>query len=130
MKEYKFWVYILTNPTQTTLYVGMTNNLIRRLVEHYQNRGNPETFAGEYYCYNLIWCEWHKYVNNAIEREKAIKCFTRAQKEALINEMNTERRFLNADVCGCWPPSQELLEAVALMPNEDKFFKREYDKTA
>ena len=120
MKAYNFYVYILTNPTQTTLYVGVTNNIIRRLVEHFQNRGKPETFAGRYYCYNLVYCEWHKYINNAIAREKELKSGTRQQKLDLIAKMNPEKRFLNKEVCGVWPPNQELLDAVALMPKEEE----------
>ena len=68
-KEYNFWVYILTNWKKTVLYVGMTNNLQRRLTEHYQSRGKPETFTGRYYCYNLVYYEWYRYVDNAIIRE-------------------------------------------------------------
>jgi putative endonuclease len=106
-KTYNFWVYILTNPNQTTYYVGVTNNLSRRLVEHYENRGKAEIFAGKYYCYCLIWCEWHQYVWNAFAREKAIKRFTRKQKEDLIREFNPEQKFLNAEHCGTWPPKKD-----------------------
>lgn len=53
-KEYNFWVYVLTNWKKTVLYVGVTNDLSRRLIEHYANRGKPKTFAGRYYCYNLV----------------------------------------------------------------------------
>jgi putative endonuclease len=105
-------VYITTNPRKTTLYVGMTNNLPRRLVEHYQNRGKPDTFAGKYFCFNLVWFEWHKYVYNAITRENELKHWTRTAKEELIREMNPEWRFLNVEVCGVWPPDDELLELL------------------
>jgi putative endonuclease len=111
-KTYNFWVYITTNPRKSALYVGVTKNLTRRLVEHYQNRGNKETFAGKYFCFNLVWYEWHQYVYNAIGREKELKDFSRAQKEALIKEMNPNWNFLNVEICGMWPPSQELLELL------------------
>ena len=111
MRDYNFVVYITTNPSQSALYTGMTNSIMRRLLEHYLNRGKPETFAGRYYCYNLIWFEWHQYVYDALSREKSIKQFTREQKEALINEMNVQRRFLNADICGVWPPTAEMIAA-------------------
>lgn len=81
--EHNYWVYILTNWKKTVLYVGVTNNLRRRLVEHYNNRGKPETFAGKYYCYNLIYYEWHQYVNNALTREKEIKKLLRAKKKRI-----------------------------------------------
>lgn len=106
-KEYNFWVYIVTNWKKTVLYVGMTNHLSRRLVEHYQNRGQKETFAGRYYCYNLVYYEWHQYVLNAITREKEIKKMLREQKEALIAEVNPEWKFFNTFICGTWPPNSE-----------------------
>lgn len=52
-----YYVYIATNPTKTVLYTGVTNNLQQRMFQHYENRGKPETFAGKYYCYNLIYFE-------------------------------------------------------------------------
>ena len=64
----KFYVYITTNPNQDALYVGMTNNLEQRIIEHYLNRGKPETYAGKYYCYNLVFYEEYKYVNAAFAR--------------------------------------------------------------
>ena len=97
MWNYNFYVYITTNPAKTVLYIGVTNNLDRRISEHYENRGNPETFAGKYYCYNLIYYEHFSHINQAIEREKEIKKWRREKKEALIISFNPERRFLNDD---------------------------------
>ena len=79
--------------------MGVTNNLSRRLEEHFENRGKPETFAGKYFCYNLVYWEHHQYVLNAIEREKEIKGWKRIKKEALISSFNDEWRFLNHEVC-------------------------------
>lgn len=59
MFNHNYFVYITTNPGKTVYYVGMTNDLERRLIEHRQNKGKPETFAGRYYCYNLIYYERH-----------------------------------------------------------------------
>jgi putative endonuclease len=103
-KEHNYYVYILTNYKKKTLYVGMTNNLVQRLREHYERRGNPKSFTGKYYCYYLIWFEWHKYVNNAIAREKEIKLLKREKKEELINSYNPDWTFLNIEFCGQWPP--------------------------
>ena len=103
-KQYNFWVYILTNWNKRTLYVGRTNNLVARLKEHYQNRGKPETFTGRYYCYYLVYYEWHQYVWNSIYREREIKRWTRKKKEELISSFNPDWKFLNIDVCGQWPP--------------------------
>ncbi len=90
------------------LYVGMTNHLSRRLTEHYNNRGQKPSFAGQHYCYNLIYYEWHQYVLNAIAREKEIKKMLREQKEALITEDNPDCKFFNTLICGDWPPKVEL----------------------
>ena len=106
-KEYNFWVYILTNWKKTVFYIGMTNDLSRRLVEHYENRGKRETFAGRYYCYNLVYYEWYQYVQEAIAREKELKKMLRAHKEALITAENPEWKFFNAFICGEWPPSSK-----------------------
>lgn len=61
-------------------FIGMTNNLGRRLEEHYANRGNSKTFAGKYYCYGLIYYEEFQYVTDAIAREKELKGWGRKKK--------------------------------------------------
>ncbi|HKK45949.1 MAG TPA: GIY-YIG nuclease family protein [Balneolaceae bacterium] len=90
-----FYTYITTNPGRTTLYVGMTNNLTERIKEHYEKRGAPQTFAGRYYCYKLIYYEGYKTALQAIEREKEIKKWRREKKEMLINAVNPHWNFLN-----------------------------------
>ena len=70
------------------------------------NRGNSKTFAGKYYCYNLIYFEEFKYVCNAIAREKEIKGWRRDKKLQLIKTRNPDWVFLNAQVCGDWPPTK------------------------
>lgn len=102
--EYNFWVYILTDWKKQVLYVGMTNDLARRLIEHYENRGNQKTFTGRYYCYCLVYYEWEKYVLNAISREKEIKNMTRDKKVELIESSNPDWKFYNLEICGIWPP--------------------------
>ena len=109
-KEHNYYVYILTNWKKTVLYVGVTNNLNRRLREHYANRGKPKSFTGKYYCYNLVYYEWHQYILNAIAREKELKYWLRAKKAVLISEANPEWKFFNAFVCGEWPPKNEIEE--------------------
>lgn len=83
-----YFVYITTNPRKTVFYVGVTNDLERRLVEHRENKGKPETFAGKYYCYKLVYYERHPQVNHAIEREKEIKSMGKEAKEGLIKQEN------------------------------------------
>jgi putative endonuclease len=89
-------VYIVTNPGKTVLYAGVTNDLQRRLSEHlHDNLNDRETFAGKYFCYNLVYYEWYSDIRIAISREKTIKKWSRQKKEQLINSFNPEIRFLN-----------------------------------
>lgn len=81
----------------------MTNDLEQRIVEHFLNRGDPETFAGQYYCYMLLYYERHQKPSHAIEREKEIKNLSRKQKEELINSENPKWQFLNSTIMQ-WPP--------------------------
>jgi len=98
MKHHAYFVYITTNPRKTTLYTGMTNDLSSRLVQHFNHCGNPKTFAGKYYCYNLVYWECFQLVEYAIAREKEIKGWRREKKLALINQSNPTWRFLNNEV--------------------------------
>ena len=98
MKNHNYFVYITTNPGKSVIYIGMTNDLPTRLNQHYENRGDPKTWAGKYYCYNLVWWERHQYVQHAIEREKEIKKWRREKKNNLIEEFNSKWRFLNDEV--------------------------------
>ena len=98
MWNYNFYVNITTNPAKSALYIGVTNDLNRRIAEHAENKGNRNTFAGKYYCYNLIYYEHFSHINQAIEREKEIKKWRREKKEALIATMNPEWRFLNDEI--------------------------------
>ena len=91
------------------LYVGITNNLEQRLIEHFLERGKIETHAGKYYCYNLVFFEEYKYVNAAIAKEKEIKKWRREKKEALINSANPEWKNLNKEIFGSWPLSEDQL---------------------
>ena len=101
MKAHNYFVYITTNPARSVVYVGMTNDLTIRLIQHYENRGNPKTWAGRYYCYNLVWWERHSLVNHAIEREKEIKKWRREKKNQLIESHNPDWKFLNNEI-GAW----------------------------
>jgi putative endonuclease len=103
----KFYVYITTNPNQDALYVGFTNNLEQRVIEHFLERGKKETHAGKYYCYNLIFFEEYKYVNAAIAREKEIKKWRREKKELLISATNPKWENLNKQIFGQWPLAEE-----------------------
>ncbi|MCE7993475.1 MAG: GIY-YIG nuclease family protein [Roseivirga sp.] len=98
-----YHIYIVTNKTKSVLYTGRTDDLPQRVIEHWLERGKPRTFAGRYHCHYLVYFEDTRYVLNAIEREKEIKGWTRAKKEALITEFNPEWKFLNEEIME-WPP--------------------------
>ncbi|MDQ3843235.1 MAG: GIY-YIG nuclease family protein [Bacteroidota bacterium] len=95
------------------MYIGMTNNLVQRIIEHYLERGKPETHAGKYFCYNLMYYEAYTYVHAALAREKEIKKWSRQKKEVLINSFNPEWKNLNKELFGTWPlPEQELFHRI------------------
>ncbi|MEO6166551.1 MAG: GIY-YIG nuclease family protein [Chitinophagales bacterium] len=83
-----YCVYITSNPGRTVFYTGVTNDLERRMSEHRKNRGKKETFAGRYYCYELVYYECYPYMNMAIRREDEIKDLLREKKIALIKTIN------------------------------------------
>lgn len=93
-----YFIYITTNPEKEVLYIGITNDLKRRLFEHQENKGNPETFAGKYYCYKLIYWERFAKAIDAIAREKQLKNWSRKKKEVLIQTLNPKWNFLNSEV--------------------------------
>lgn len=94
MRDHNYFVYITCNPGRTTFYTGVSNDLERRIKEHYENRGKPKTFAGKYYCYKLIHSERFNDVNMAIEREKEIKDLSREKKIDLIKSQNPYLNFI------------------------------------
>jgi putative endonuclease len=95
MAKGNYYVYITTNPGKTVLYVGVTNDLRQRIMEHEANRGNNRTFAGKYFCYKLIYYEHFFDIRYAILREKEIKNMTRKKKEELIATMNPHWNLLS-----------------------------------
>lgn len=82
-----YYVYILTNKHRTTLYIGITNDLIRRTYEH--KKGLLEGFTKRYNVNILIYYEITTDVEAAIQREKQLKKWTRLKKEKLINGFNS-----------------------------------------
>jgi putative endonuclease len=94
----KYYVYILTNKRKTTLYTGVTNHIAKRLIDHLRDQnGEQKSFAGKYFCTNLVYYETFNSPREAISREKEIKLLLRSKKEELINEFNPEWKFLNED---------------------------------
>ncbi|MBQ8669099.1 GIY-YIG nuclease family protein [bacterium] len=89
MEENQYYIYIMTNKYNTTIYVGVTNNLIRRVYEHKNKL--IEGFTSKYNLNKLIYFENTENVETAILREKQIKNYSRVKKEQLIEKMNPER---------------------------------------
>ncbi len=99
MPIHDYFVYIVTNPKKTVLYIGVTNNLKRRLQEHALDSGeSSNSFTSRYFCFNLIYYEYFQDINQAIARETELKKWSRAKKLALINRRNPEWQFLNAEI--------------------------------
>jgi putative endonuclease len=87
MESRRYYVYILASPSGT-LYIGVTNNLEQRVFQH--RRGSGSTFARRHRCTRLVYFEETDRIDAAIFREKEIKAWRRAKKEALIVTMNPD----------------------------------------
>jgi len=85
VKDRHYFVYIVCSRSGT-LYIGMTNSIYRRALEH--KRGDIEGFASKYHCNRLVYYESSDDVHRAIGREKQLKGWTRAKKIALIESKN------------------------------------------
>ena len=86
MREHLYFVYMLASKPQGTLYVGVTNNLLRRVSEH--RAGMVPGFTKKYDVKMLVWYERHGDINEAIAREKRLKRWRRDWKRRLIEEDN------------------------------------------
>ena len=90
------WVYILTNRPNDTLYVGVTNDLVRRVFEHREGEGNG--FTTRHGLKRLVYFGRHDAIAQAIQREKTMKHWPRAWKVGLVLELNPEWRDLYDDI--------------------------------
>lgn len=91
MREY--FVYIMTNAANTVLYIGVTNNLRRRVREHQE--GANEGFTKRYRCVKLVYYETFARVTDAIKREKQLKAWKRKWKAELVERDNPQWRDLS-----------------------------------
>ena len=89
------YVYILSNANRSTLYIGVTNNLQRRLYEHKNEL--IDGFTKTYHIHDLIYVEAYTDIEEAIRREKQLKGWSRAKKETLIQRMNPTWRDISVD---------------------------------
>ncbi len=93
MQEQKYYVYLLTNQNNKVMYVGVTNNLSRRIYEH--KNCLIEGFTKKYNINKLVYFEETVNVNSAIEREKEIKKWRREKKNALVERANLNWKDLS-----------------------------------
>ena len=84
MKNY--YVYILTNSNNRTLYIGVTNNLTKRFYEH--SNKVVQSFTQKYNLNKLVYFESTSNIDEAIEREKTLKKWSRKKKDKLIELQN------------------------------------------
>ena len=88
-----YYVYILTNKTNRVLYIGVTNNLQRRMSEH--KNEEIDGFTKRYHLHKLVFFEEFSDINEAINWEKRLKRWTRAKKNILIESKNPQWKDLN-----------------------------------
>ncbi len=88
MRAHDYWVYILADGPCGWLYVGMTNDLVRRIDEH--RSGAFDGYTRERGIDQLVWYERHQYVDQAILREKRLKRWKRPWKFALVETDNPQ----------------------------------------
>ena len=88
-----YYVYMMTNEYNNVLYIGVTNDLTRRVCEH--KSGLIEGFTKQYNVHKLVWFESCHDVKAAIAREKQLKGWIRSKKEELIQKMNPEWKDLS-----------------------------------
>ena len=89
-----YYVYILTNKSGSVMYVGVTNDLVRRLYEH--KNGLVDGFTKKYNVHKLVYYEITTDINAAIAREKQLKGWTRKRKNALVMTKNPHWDDLSA----------------------------------
>ena len=88
-----YYVYILANATNTTIYTGVTNDLFRRMEEH-RSHADIGSFTARYDVTKLVYFEQTEDVHSAIAREKQIKGWNRKRKNKLVETQNPHWRDL------------------------------------
>lgn len=97
MRNHFYYVYILTRKRNSVFYVGVTNNLIRRIHEH--KTGLVEGFTKKYDVKKLVYYEQFEDIQLAIQREKSIKKWKRQYKINAIEALNPDWKDLYFDIC-------------------------------
>jgi len=92
-KIFTYYIYILTNKTNTTFYIGATNNITKRLFEH--RVGLVKGFIKKYNLKKLVYLEEYNDIKEAITREKQLKNWHRDWKLNLIKKVNPQLNDLS-----------------------------------
>ena len=95
MQKY-YYLYILTNKNNRVLYIGITNNLKRRIYQHKNKL--IDDFTKKYNLSKLIYYEWNDNINVVIEKEKQMKFWRRDWKIELINKNNLKWNDLSKEI--------------------------------
>ncbi|MBI3520264.1 MAG: GIY-YIG nuclease family protein [Bacteroidetes bacterium] len=95
MKLTNAFIYIMSNKNLTTFYIGVTNNLERRVQEHKRSEGSE--FTSKYNLHNLVYYEVISDIKTAITREKQLKRWHREWKINMIKELNPSMEDLAKD---------------------------------
>ena len=93
MMDNSYYIYIMSNKHNTTLYIGVTNNLIRRVYEHKNKM--TKGFTQKYNVNKLVYFEETSNIESAITREKQLKAGSRKKKDHLINSINSNWQDLS-----------------------------------
>jgi putative endonuclease len=96
LNQHQYWVYIMMSLNGNTTYIGVTNDLERRVKEH-KDKLSPSSFTSKYNCTKLVYYEDHHMIEQAIAREKQLKNWHRDWKLDLIKEDNPELKDLAHD---------------------------------
>jgi len=106
MKQHNYYVYLLTSYDNSVFYVGVTNDLIRRVIEHKVHRNDG--FTNQYGVNKLVYFETFSNVDDAIKREKQMKRYKRLWKLNLVNSINAEWNDLSGQI----GVTKEMLESA------------------
>jgi len=98
MYDHVYYVYIISSRPHGAIYIGVTNDLVKRTLEHRAGEGSKH--ARKYKIDRLVYFEVFDQIGDAIDREKKLKRWRRAWKDALIRERNPSWRDLFEDIQG------------------------------
>lgn len=94
-REHFYYVYIVQSSSRRALYIGVTSNIEKRSFQHQHHALGG--FTDKYNAVRLVYFERYSDIHTAIAREKQLKGWTRAKKNALIEKMNPGWKDLSAD---------------------------------